>query len=170
MPTTLRPATAADQGTVKAMVRGAGLNPLDLKWQRFLLAELDGRVVGIGQVRHHGDGSRELASLVVEEALRGQGIGEQLVYALMAREQGPVYLFCQNLLETYYARFGFTAATREGLPPKLRRWHRMGNLMASLATRLGHDPFRIVVMVAQAPLSGGAMADAVAEARPSPAA
>jgi len=153
----IRRAAAADQKTIKSLVRAAGINPLDLKWQRFLIAEEEGQVVGVGQVRRHGDGSRELASLAVVPERRGQGIGDALVYALMAqegvaRESGRVFLFCQNSLEGYYARFGFAAVGRPELPPKLRLWHRMGNLMASVASRFEHHPFHIVAMAATAPL------------------
>ncbi len=152
MTSRIRPATAADQKTLSALVRAAGINPLDLKWERFLVAEEDGRVVGVGQVRRHGDGSRELASLAVAPGRKGQGIGSALVCALMARESGRVFLFCQDNLEGYYARFGFAAVGRPELPPKLRLWHRMGNLMASIASRFEHHPFHIVAMAATAPL------------------
>ena len=150
----IRPAAAADQKTIKSLVRAAGINPLDLKWQRFLIAEEDGGVVGVGQVRRHGDGSRELASLAVVPERKGQGVGSALVYALMAPESGRVFLFCQDSLEGYYARFGFAAVERPELPPKLRLWHRMGNLMASVASRFEHHPFHIVAMAATAPLVG----------------
>ncbi len=148
----IRPAAAADQRTITSLVRAAGINPLDLKWQRFLIAEEHGGVVGVGQVRRHGDGSRELASLAVVPERMGRGVGSALVDALMARESGRVFLFCQNSLEGYYARFGFIAVGRPELPPKLRLWHRMGNLMASVASRFEHHPFHIVAMAATAPL------------------
>ncbi len=148
----LRAATAADQKTITAMVRGAGLNPLDLKWQHFLVADEAGEVIGVGQVRHHGGAVRELASLVVAPGRQGEGIGAALVRALMAREQGIVYLFCQDSLEGYYARFGFAVTARSGLPGKLRLWHLLGNTMASVASRLGHQPFRVLAMSATAPL------------------
>ena len=45
--------------------QAAGLNPFSLGWPRFLVAEDGGRVVGVAQIKPHGDGSRELASLAV---------------------------------------------------------------------------------------------------------
>lgn len=164
MPVTLRPATAADQSAIKAMVRDAGLNPLALHWQRFLMAEDGGSLVGIGQVRIHAAGVHELASLVVAPDHRRRGIGDRLVVALMNREQGPVYLLCQHNMAGYYRRFGFVLVAGADLPPSLRRWHRLGNLMASLASRLGHESFHIIAMTATAPLSsqGSAQNDTVA--------
>jgi GNAT superfamily N-acetyltransferase len=44
------------------------------------------------QLRRHGDGSRELGSLVVQREHRGRGIGARLVAALLARNEGPVHL------------------------------------------------------------------------------
>ncbi|HEY2941485.1 MAG TPA: hypothetical protein VGN09_03535, partial [Vicinamibacteria bacterium] len=62
---TIRPATQADQATIVRLVRRANLNRMNLRWPNFLVAESDGGVVGIGQVKTHRDGSRELASMVV---------------------------------------------------------------------------------------------------------
>jgi N-acetylglutamate synthase-like GNAT family acetyltransferase len=145
------------------MVRGAGLNPLNLQWQRFLIVEDGGRMVGAGQVRRHPGNVAELASLVVDLDYRGRGIGDALVYALMDREQGPVWLMCQNQMAGYYARFGFTVAAHAAIPSGLRRWQRLGNLMATLASRFGHDPFYIVVMVATAPLPAPGRRSAAAQ-------
>jgi hypothetical protein len=47
------------------MVREARINPRNLHWSRFLLAEEGGRIVGIGQVKIHKNGTREVASGVV---------------------------------------------------------------------------------------------------------
>lgn len=102
----IRPARAEDQATIKAMVRGAHLNPLDLHWARFLIVEDESGIVGVGQIRTHADAS-ELASLVVRQDRRGRGIGGQLVRALIARAPGTVILFCGRGIEAYYARFGF---------------------------------------------------------------
>jgi amino-acid N-acetyltransferase len=146
MPIAIRPATAADQRTIAAMVRGAGLNPFELHWRCFLIAEDAGQVAGIGQVRAHGDGSRELASLVVIPERQAQGIGSQLVEALLAREVGPTYLFCRDTLASFYARFGFYLAERQTLPRALARMHRLANLMTSVESIFRGDHRRILVM------------------------
>jgi N-acetylglutamate synthase-like GNAT family acetyltransferase len=126
---TIRPAAAGDQSAITAMVRAAKLNPFRLRWRDFLVAEMDGRIVGVGQVRPHGDGSRELASLVVTSDHRGAGIGSQLVGALLAREAGPVYLFCREQLAAFYTPFGFERQDPRELPAALATMHRLAHWM-----------------------------------------
>ena len=46
----IRPARAEDQMTITTMVRGAHLNPIDLRWQRFLVAEDETGIVGAVQI------------------------------------------------------------------------------------------------------------------------
>ena len=61
-----RPAVRSDAAGIRRMVRGERLNPFSLDWRRFIVAEDEnGSVVACVQVKPHGDGSRELASLVV---------------------------------------------------------------------------------------------------------
>lgn len=80
------------------------------------MAEDGRRVIGIGQIRLHQAGTRELASLVVVPELQGQGVGRALVEALLAREQGPVFLFCAARLVGFYQRFGFTVVRGSAAP------------------------------------------------------
>ncbi len=117
------------------MVQGARLNPLDLNWQRFLVAEDGTGIVGVGQIRPHRK-VPELASLVVREDRRGQGIGGQLVRALIAQSPGTLYLFCGHDMERFYAQLGFHAVGVKESPPALR-WK---YILMRLITRLieGH--------------------------------
>jgi N-acetylglutamate synthase-like GNAT family acetyltransferase len=112
----IRPATAADRSAIRAIVHAARLIPRDLDWRRFLVAEVDGQIVGVGQVKPHGDGSRELASLAVIPERQAQGIGGALIGALLARESGAIHLMCLDRLEPYYQRFGFRRLERAELP------------------------------------------------------
>ena len=119
----IRPATQADQPAITAMVRAAGINPLSLHWPRFRVAEDAGRVVGVAQIKLHGDGSRELASLAVAPDRQGLGIGGALIQHLLAQPEGqpPLYLMCAHPLESYYIRFGFRRVERAEMPPYFRR-------------------------------------------------
>lgn len=101
------------------MVRGAGLDPTSLHWENFLVAENGGRVIGVGQVKPYRSG-RELGSLVVLKPYRGQGVGGRIIRALIEREQGELFLFCRDRLESYYARFGFRRAGWRELRGALR--------------------------------------------------
>jgi N-acetylglutamate synthase-like GNAT family acetyltransferase len=102
----IRSATAADQDIIRHIVRIGELPPYSLRWQQFLVAEQDGRVIGVGQIRRHGR-YNELGSLAVLPEYRGQGVGAQLIAALEAQAGLPLYLFCQEPVETYYRRFGY---------------------------------------------------------------
>jgi len=127
----IRPARAEDQAMITAMVRGARLNPMDLRWSRFLVAEDETGIVGVGQIRPH-PGASELASLVVREDRRGTGVGGQLVRAFLARSQGMMVLFCRPQLESYYAQFGFRAIGVKEAPPSLRTRYAIGRFITRL--------------------------------------
>ena len=71
----LRAATAQDQQAIRRIIWAAQLNPLALHWPRFVVAESQGQVVGVGQVKVHADGAPELASLAVLPQLQGSGAG-----------------------------------------------------------------------------------------------
>ena len=143
---TIRPATAADQRTITAIIRRAGINPMALHWQRFLLAEADGEIIGTVQVKPHGDSTRELASLAVIPEWQGQGIGTALMQAALALETGPLYLTCRSEIEGYYTRFGFRPLARDELTPYFRRLARIADGFSVLARLFGR-PVRMSVMV-----------------------
>jgi N-acetylglutamate synthase-like GNAT family acetyltransferase len=130
----IRPARAEEQGAIQAMVRGAHLNPLDLNWRRFLVAEDESGILGVGQIRLHA-GAPELASLVVRQDQRGNGIGGELIRALIAQSPGTLYLFCRGQLEGYYARFGFGAITVNQSPPALKTRYAIGRFIVRLLGR-----------------------------------
>jgi N-acetylglutamate synthase-like GNAT family acetyltransferase len=114
---TIRPATVADQGTIRRMIREASLNPMNLRWPHFLIAEEDGRTVGIGQVKQHSDGSHELASLAVIPSRQGAGIGSALVRELLAGHGHQLlHLTCRSVMVGYYQRFGFERVPRAEYP------------------------------------------------------
>ncbi|MBK9711633.1 MAG: GNAT family N-acetyltransferase [Kouleothrix sp.] len=139
----IRPASAEDRHTIKSIVRAAWLNPLDLDWPRFLIAQWGQDIIGVGQVKQHGDSSRELASLAVVPEWHGQGVGTHIIHGLLARESGVLYLMCAPRLGGYYARFGFQPIADGELPPYFRRIDRASRLAARL---LRSDGPRVLVM------------------------
>ncbi len=142
----IRPATAADQPAIRAIIRITGINPMRLDWPRFLVAEQNGQVIGVGQVKPHGDGSRELASIAVRPEYQGLGIGTAIVRALLARETGDVYLFCLSERVSFYQRLGFAVVARQQLPPVLARMHRLSNWLGYLPRLLGRSRVQIMAM------------------------
>ncbi len=119
----LRPATAADQPCIEAVIHAAQINPLDLKWQHFTLAfdDVSGETVGTVQIKTHRDGSRELASLAVIPEWRGQGLARRLIEYRLARTPGTLYLTCRDSLGGLYAKFGFRVIGVSQMPPYFRR-------------------------------------------------
>ncbi|MGD8604809.1 MAG: GNAT family N-acetyltransferase [Anaerolineales bacterium] len=142
----LRSAEKADHEAIRALVHGARLNPLGLDWRRFIVVEgPQGELLACGQVKPHRDGSKELASLVVEEQHRGQGLGGIIVKRLMNQHGQPLYLMCRSTLTSYYTRFGFLELTPEmEQPPYFKRIRR---LFGTLVDRFRGDDSYLAVMV-----------------------
>ena len=127
----LRLATASDAPVIRALVRKARINPIGLDWRRFVLAEArSGQVIGCGQIKPHGDGTRELASIAVVPDWRGRGVARAIIEHLVALEPGPLYLTCRRRLGPFYEKFGFRTLWLEEMPPYFRR-------LAHLAQTLG---------------------------------
>jgi N-acetylglutamate synthase-like GNAT family acetyltransferase len=126
----IRRAIEADQPTIRRFVKDARLNPMSLNWPNFVMAEEDGVVVGVGQVKPHGDGSRELASIVVVPERQGQGIGSAVIKTLLASNPGVVlHLTCRSRLQSYYERFDFRRLDQAEYPPYFRRLIPIVNLV-----------------------------------------
>jgi len=145
MALTIRQATEQDQRTIRRIVREAKINPSNLNWPNFMVAEQDGELVGTSQVKPHWDGSRELASIAVLPPLQGMGIGTKLIRAQLVRERGVLHLTCRKHMQGYYERFGFSLVSRVEYPPYFARmvpwFNRIGRLFG----------VRIVVMRRLAP-------------------
>lgn len=138
----LRPATKQDQSTIRWLVAQARVNPAGLNWQRFWVAEADGKVIGCCQVKPHRDGSRELASLVVREDWRGKGVARALVEHFTAEEEGILYLMCRSDLGELYEKLGFRSLEVDEMPKYFRRVFKLMNTPA----RLGGRGLRLRIM------------------------
>ena len=131
MSRTIRGAIEADQPTIRRLIKAANLNRMSLHWPNFVMAEEDGAIVGLGQVKAHGDGSRELASIAVVPSRQGQGIGSAIIETLLAREPTAVlHLTCRRELEGFYERFGFVLLQPADYPPYFGRLVPLINLAA----------------------------------------
>lgn len=104
---TIRPPTEVQFEAARRILKDARLDPTTpLRIEHTLIAEVDGEVVGVGQIKRHRD-CQELGSLVVLPEYRRQGIAGELIEALEARAERPLYLTCLKQKEAYYARFGY---------------------------------------------------------------
>jgi amino-acid N-acetyltransferase len=146
-PTAVRPARAADQAAIDALVRSEPLNPHGLDWQRFRVAVAGARVVGAVQLRRHADGSRELGSLVVAREHRGRGLAAQLIEALLADHAGPVHLVTARANVPHYRRWGFATVAARRAPRAVRRNWCLGQLVGGVMALLrGRAPRRLVIL------------------------
>ena len=130
----LRPATAAEFPAIRALIREAQINPTGLDWRRFLVAiDAHGRLIGCGQVKPHGDGSRELASITVVEDWRKQGVARAIIERLLDDNPGELYLTCRAELGEFYPRFGFRKVEApDKMPPYFRRLYRIAHTIQKL--------------------------------------
>jgi amino-acid N-acetyltransferase len=129
----LRAAEAADAGAIRELILRVRINPTGLDWRRFILAVTpQGEMIGCGQVKPHGDGTYELASIAVAPAWRGRGVARAVIEALLAANPGPLYLTCRPHLETFYQKFGFSRLALDDLPPYFRRLERLSGALVGL--------------------------------------
>jgi len=136
---TIRPAQSHEEKIIKTMIRSERLDPLNVHWQNFLVAAENGRIVGIGQVKPYRSG-RELGSLVVVPDRRQTGVGGAIIQALIAREDGPLLLFCLAFREPFYSKFGFRRAGLAELPGEFKLKYALGTLFTRLFG------YRVIVM------------------------
>jgi amino-acid N-acetyltransferase len=143
----VRRARSDDQPVITAMVRRARLNPAGLHWEQFVVGERDGRAVGVAQLRRHSDGTKELASLVVEPGAREHGIATQMVDALLADETAAVYALIDRRFVGHFARWGFRQVGRNELPRPVSRTYLIGRVVTTLGSLLRRQRIRIVPLL-----------------------
>lgn len=129
----LRPATSNDAAIIRRIIFQVHINPMDLNWQRFILAvDEQDRVIGCGQVKPHKDGSLELASIAVVPAWRGRGVASRIIENLLSKYPGRLYLTCGTSLEPFYERFGFKTI---GIPEMPLHFQRMARIINGFQRR-----------------------------------
>ncbi|HUV26655.1 MAG: GNAT family N-acetyltransferase [Anaerolineales bacterium] len=139
----LRPATVEDSAIIRKLVHIGQINPTGLKWERFMMAQSeDGQVIGCCQVKPHGDGSDELASLVVHPDWRGQGVARALIEYFSATYEGDLYLMCRSNLGPLYEKGGYETVLPQDLPRYFQRIVRM----LGLFERVRSSGERVLIM------------------------
>jgi GNAT superfamily N-acetyltransferase len=148
---TLRPATAGDASAIHTLIRSVRINPTGLDWRRFLIAvDEHGALISCGQVKPHGDGSRELASIAVYPSWRGQGVASAIISQLIEMHPGPLYLTCRPPLRPFYERFGFRPISPCVAPPYFHRIYKILEVLQRLHI-LDHAP--LIMLRLDHPLS-----------------
>ncbi len=122
-------------------------NPANLQWERFVIAERDGRTVGVAQLRRHSDGAIELASMYVEPDARRHGIAADMVDALLADERAPVCTLIDRRFVEHFTRWGFAPVDPSQLPRSVARGYRIGRVVTAVGSVLRRQRIRIVPLI-----------------------
>ena len=121
----VRPARTADVPAVRALVEeyarqrillGKELITLYEAVQEFVVAELDGLVVGCGAIHVLWEDLAEIRTLAVHPDARGTGTGGRVLEELLRRadDLGVTRLFCLTFETAFFERHGFVEI--EGTP------------------------------------------------------
>lgn len=133
---TLRPATEGDFPAIKNLIHHVRINPAQLDWRRFVVAvDGSGQMRGCGQLKPHGGGIMELASIAVEPSVRDQGVARAIIEHLIAKAPRPLYLTCRSGLKSFYEKRGFRVMAEDEMPAYYRRLARLVSMLSRLAAR-----------------------------------
>ena len=116
MAVNIRPARQEDKKTIVPLIHQAKINPRNLRWERFLIAEENNQIVGVRQVKVHKQGTREVASGCALPEYQHRGISALLMNEILSREKGTLYLMCAKRWKKYYEQFGFRNVKLAELP------------------------------------------------------
>jgi len=114
----IRPARTADVAAIREICEplvdqrillGKELVSLYEAVQEFVVAEIDGRVVGCGALHVMWRDLAEVRTLAVSTEVKRQGVGAAMMTALLerAKELGVKRVFCLTFETQFFAGFGF---------------------------------------------------------------
>jgi N-acetylglutamate synthase-like GNAT family acetyltransferase len=146
MTITIRPARKEEQEKIVSLIHQARISPRNLHWERFLVAEKNGQIVGIRQVKVHAQGTREVGSGYVLPEYRHQGISARLMNEILSRETGTLYLICRDQWAPYYEQFGFQRTDTNHVPADFLKEYRIGRLITATISLFMKDKVRIIPM------------------------
>lgn len=99
---------------IKEHIQLFDLDNRDLQFQQFVVAKIDGIIVGFGRIRKH-NGCDEFCSLGIVEAYRKIGIAESLIKVRIKLATQPIYLVC--IIPEFFEPMGFRIVTE--FPPEI---------------------------------------------------
>lgn len=102
----IRAATPNDEATIHNLIQRGQLDSSHVHWENFLLAEHEGEIIGMGQLKPYHD-CTELGSLYTLRNYRGQQVAARIIAALEAKASFPLYLICRDKMEKFYEGFGY---------------------------------------------------------------
>jgi len=89
--------------------------------QEFVVAEFDGKVVGLAALHVYQANLAEIRSLVVDDSHQGMGVGKLLVEACekVAAGLGLEKLFALTYVTGFFGHMGYSVVQKETLPHKI---------------------------------------------------
>ena len=126
----IRRARTSDVKTIRAIVDAYSAGRRLLKketvtlyeqTQEFVVAEKEGKVVGCGALHILWEDLAEVRTVAVLEELRGQGIGHQIMQALIDRatEVGVKKIFCLTFETEFFGKHGFKEIESAPVEPEV---------------------------------------------------
>jgi amino-acid N-acetyltransferase len=123
----VRPATTADVPAMHALIKTHAergkmvLRPLDELYtnlRTYVVAELDGKVVGCASTHIFWSDLAELKGLAVDDAYQGRGVGAALCQACYEDMQrlGVKHLFALTNATQFFEKLGYQRIAKERLP------------------------------------------------------
>lgn len=136
----IRHAEKADQRIIRAIVRAARINPMNLDWRNFILAVgVEAEIIGCGQIKTHRDGTKELASIAVRQEWRKMGIASTIIRRLIDRAESHLWLVCRAELAAFYIKFGFTVVEDIiEMPTNFRRMRSVSRYLSNIIPQIGN--------------------------------
>lgn len=118
--TEYKKAEEKDQGKILDLLEMNDGDRENISAGQFVVAKENGAVIGCIRIKELSAGTSELASLVVDENYRGNGIGKKLVGEMLKQYQKrPVYLLCDLKNAGFYEKCGFKIIDGKFLPSDL---------------------------------------------------
>lgn len=103
----LRRGFKKDEPVVKKMLNCEGLNASTMVMKNFVIIEAKKKIIGCGRLFHFG-GKDVIASLLVDENMRGKGLGHILLQTLVGKSKAKrIYIGCCPVNAVFYEKFGF---------------------------------------------------------------
>ena len=129
--TTLRPAVLADAKAIHELIAShvaeghllpRTLSDITVHAPRFVVAVVDGEIVGCVDLAPLSRTVAEVRSLVVSDELRFNGVGRQLTDAVVAgaKRAGFERICAFTHAPSYFVQLGFSLVPHEWLPEKIR--------------------------------------------------
>jgi len=132
----IRPARETEASQIKDLIHLVGINPMGLDWKRFVVAVNDrDEMIGCGQLKPHGEGILELASIAVYPEQQRKGVARAIIENLLKDSPRPLYLMCESSNGPLYEKFGFRAISNAEMPRYFQRISKLAGLVTTLAQR-----------------------------------